>query len=125
MLPSLGAWVATVLTLGLAALVFWVRARGIRYRITTQRIIVERGLLSKRMDQIDLYRINDYTVDRPFLQRVVGTGNLTLETMDKTSREISLTGLPTDVMSLYESLRKATEEEKRRRGVRVVDYEQT
>ncbi len=116
---------ATVLTLGLAALFFWVRARGVRYRITTQRIIVERGLLSKRMDQIDLYRINDYTVDRPFLQRVVGTGNLKLETMDKTSRELSLNGLPTDVMSLYESLRKATEEEKRRRGVRVVDYEQT
>ena len=123
-LPSLSAWVVSVLTLGIAALVFWVRARAVRYRITTQRIIVERGLLSKRMDQIDLYRINDYIVDRPFMQRVVGTGNLTLETMDKTSREISLSGLPTDVMALYENLRKATEEEKRRRGVRLIDYDQ-
>lgn len=123
-LPSLGAWVLAVLTLGIAALIFWFRARSVRYRITTQRVIVERGLLSKHMDQVDLYRITDYVVDRPILQRMVGTGNLTVETMDKTSRELTMTGLATDVVALYESLRKATEEEKRRRGVRLVDYDQ-
>ena len=123
-LPSLGAWLVAIVTLGIGALVYWLRARGVRYRITTQRVIVERGILSKRMDQIDLYRINDYVVDRPLMQRIVGTGNLTLEAMDKTSRELTLRGLPTDVVALYEALRKATEDEKRRRGVRVVDYEQ-
>ena len=30
----------------------------------------------------------------------------------------------TDVMALYEQLRVATEKEKRRRGVRVVDYDE-
>ena len=125
MLPSLGAWLLAIVTVGLAAIYFAVRARSIRYRITTQRVIVERGLLSKRMDQVDLYRINDYVVERPAMQRIVGTGNLVLETMDKTSRELALVGLPTDVVALYESLRKATEDEKRRRGVRVVDYEST
>ena len=124
-LPSLGAWLVAILTLGLAAIYFFVRARSISYRVTTQRVIVEQGLFSKRMDQVDLYRINDYVVERPFAQRLVGTGNLTLETMDKTSRELSLVGLRTDVVALYESLRKATEEEKRHRSVRVVDYEQT
>ena len=123
-LPSLGALLIAIVTLGIAALYFFVRARSINYRVTTQRIIVERGLFSKRMDQVDLYRINDYVVERPFLQRVVGTGNLTLETMDKTSRELTLAGLPTDVVALYESLRKATEEEKRARNVRVIDNEQ-
>lgn len=123
-LPSLGAWVLAILTLGIAALFFWFRARGIRYRITTQRVIVERGLLSKHMDQVDLYRITDYVVDRPFLQRIVGTGNITIETMDKTSREVSMKALATDVVALYEALRKATEDEKRRRGVRLVDYDQ-
>jgi uncharacterized membrane protein YdbT with pleckstrin-like domain len=122
-LPSIGAWVITLLTLGLAAIVYFLRARSVRYRITTQRVIVERGVFSKRMDQVDLYRINDYVVERPFMQRIVGTGNLTLETMDKTSRELAIVGLKTDVMALYEGLRKATEEEKRRRNTRVVDYE--
>lgn len=123
-LPSLGAWLLAVVTLGLAALVLFIRSRGVHYRITTQRVIVERGLFGKRMDQIDLYRINDYVVERPFMQRIVGTGNLTLETMDKTSRELAMPGLPTDVVALYETLRKATEDEKRRRGVRLVDYDQ-
>lgn len=123
-LPSFGAWLLAIVTVGLAALYFLFQSRAVRYRITTQRVIVERGLFSKRMDQVDLYRINDYVVERPAMQRMVGTGNIILETMDKTSRELSLFGLPTDVMALYEALRKATEDEKRRRGVKVVDYEQ-
>jgi uncharacterized membrane protein YdbT with pleckstrin-like domain len=123
-LPSIGAWLITVLTLGLGALYFWLRAIGTTYKVTTQRVIVERGLLSKRLDQIDLYRIHDYVVERPFGQRLAGTGNLVLQTVDRTTPAIRLGGIATDVVQLYERLRKATEVEKRRRGVRVLDADQ-
>ncbi len=112
-----------VLTLGLAALYFLVRQKSKHYRVTTERIVVEHGLLSKRMEQIDIYRINDYVVERPFLQRMMGTGNIVLNAMDASTPQVRLDGLKTDVLQLYESLRKATEVEKKRRGVRVVDYE--
>jgi uncharacterized membrane protein YdbT with pleckstrin-like domain len=120
-LPSLGAWLLTVLTLGLAALWFWLRSVGVRYKVTTQRVIVETGLLSKRMDQIDLYRIHDYVVERPFGQRLAGTGNLVLQTVDRTTPAVRLGNIATDVVQLYERLRVATETEKRKRGVRVLD----
>lgn len=123
-LPSIGAWLLTVLTLGLAALWFWARASAVRYKVTTQRVIVESGILSKRMDQIDLYRIHDYTVERPFGQRLAGTGNLVLQTADRSTPAIRIGGVHTDVVQLYEKLRKATESEKRRRGVRVLDADQ-
>jgi uncharacterized membrane protein YdbT with pleckstrin-like domain len=123
LIPSLGALMITVLTLGLALIVFAIRRRSTHYRITTERVVVERGLFNKRIDQIDIYRINDYVVDLPFSQRLMGTGNLVLEAMDKTTPHIHLTGLGTDVRVLYEELRKATEVQKRARGVRVVDYE--
>lgn len=122
-LPGLGAVVLAVLTLGLYAVVAWVRARGTHYKITSQRIVVERGIFSKRMEQIDLYRVVDYVVDRPFGQRMMGTGNLVLEAMDKTTPELRIDAIKTDVVGLYERLRFATEQEKRRRGVRVVDAE--
>jgi len=123
MVPSVGALLIAIVTLGLALIVFYFRARGRHYRITTQRVVVERGVLSKKLDQIDLYRINDYVVERPFGQRLLGTGNLIIEALDKTTPELRIDGLATDVVALYEALRKATESEKRHRGVRLVDFE--
>jgi hypothetical protein len=75
------------------------------------------------MEQVDLYRISDYTVERPFGQRLVGTGNILLKTFDKTTPEVALGGLKTDVIALYEKLRAATEVDRKKRGVRMVDYE--
>ena len=118
-------WVllGSILTLGIYFLISWVRAKGTSYRVTTRRIVTESGLLSKKLEQIDLYRISDYTVARPFSQRLVGTGNLLLKTVDKTTPELNLVALKTDVVALYERLRAATEADKQRRGVRLVDYE--
>ncbi len=121
--PNLGSLVLAVLTLGLATVYFMIRQKSRHYRVTSERIVVENGLLSKRMDQIDIYRINDYVVERPFSQRLMGTGNIVLNAMDASTPQMRLDGLKTDVRELYESLRKATEVEKKRRGVRVVDYE--
>jgi uncharacterized membrane protein YdbT with pleckstrin-like domain len=122
-LPSLGHWLLAVCTFGVYGIYAWAQAKATSYRITTQRIVVERGLFSKRMEQIDLYRVVDYVVERPFSQRIVGTGNITLEAMDKTTPELKIFGLRTDMMALYERLRIATESEKQRRGVRVMDVE--
>ena len=122
-LPGVGSLVICVLTLGLALIVFFVRSRSKFFRITTERVVVEHGLFSKRMEQVDLYRIVDYIVDRPFGQRVLGTGNLILEAMDSSTPALRLEALPTDVVRLYEALRAATEEQRRVRGVRVVDYD--
>jgi len=114
-------WMA--LTIGVFAAFAWFRSRAVHYRVTSQRVVVERGLLSKRMDQLDLYRVVDFAVERPLGQRIVGTGNLILESIDKTSPEIRIQGIRTDVVALYEKLRTCTEVEKQRRNVRLLDVE--
>ena len=121
--PGVGALLLVVLTLGLAWIYLWLRARGISHRVTTKRVVTERGLLSKRLEQIDVYRIKDYVVERPFGQRLLGTGNLRLLTMDPTTPNVELRDLSTDVVALYEQLRAAAEAERARRGVRIVDNE--
>ena len=123
LVPSVGALCLAIITLGLWLIPLWWHARGIRYRVTTRRIVVETGVLSQRLEQVDLYRINDYAADRPFSQRLLGTGNLLLKTADKSTPEIALRALKTDVVALYERLRAATETDKRRRGVRMIDNE--
>jgi uncharacterized membrane protein YdbT with pleckstrin-like domain len=120
---GLGGLLLALLTLGVSLLVAFIRTRGIHYKITSQRIVIEQGVFSKRMEQVDLYRVIDYVVERPLGQRIMGTGNIVLEAMDKTTPEIRIDGIRTDVVALYERLRYATEQEKRRRGVRVIDAE--
>jgi uncharacterized membrane protein YdbT with pleckstrin-like domain len=112
---------SAIITVGLTLLYYWLRSRATHYRVTSQRIVVETGILNKRLDQIDLYRIHDYVVERPLGQRMMGTGNISLSTQDRSTPALQLTGLATDVVQLYERLRQATEDEKRRRGVRVLD----
>ena len=123
LVPGLGSLILAILTLGLSVIVAWFRTRGVHYKITSQRVVIEQGVFSKRMEQLDLYRVVDYVVERPFGQRIMGTGNIILEAMDKTTPEIRITAIKTDVVSLYEKLRYATEQEKRKRGVRVLDIE--
>lgn len=119
---SIWSYFLALLTLGLIVLVYWLQARGSHYKITSQRIVVETGVFSKKLQQLDLYRITDYVVERPFGQRLAGTGNLIVQAMDETTPKVRLDGLKTDVVALYEKLRAATEASKRARGVRVVDY---
>jgi uncharacterized membrane protein YdbT with pleckstrin-like domain len=121
LLPSAFDYLWAVLSLGLFALYrFWV-VSGIHYKVTTRRIVVEMGVLSKKMEQVDLYRIADYAVERPFGQRLVGTGNITFETLDKSDSHLTIREIQTDVVALYEAVRKATEEDRKRRGVRVLE----
>jgi uncharacterized membrane protein YdbT with pleckstrin-like domain len=123
LVPGLGALLIAIVTLGVALLVFWFRSRGTHYRITTQRIVVDHGVFSKRLEQVDLYRIRDYTVERPFGQRLLGTGNILIEAMDSSTPTLRIFGLRANVVELYERLRIATEADRRMRGVRLIDYE--
>lgn len=120
---SIGTVGLSIITAGIAALGYWLHALGRQYRITTHRIIFEQGILSKRLEQIDLFRVVDFVVERPFGQRLMGTGNLIIQSMDKSMPYLKIRGIKTDVRDLYEQLRVATESEKRRHGVRLVDYE--
>jgi uncharacterized membrane protein YdbT with pleckstrin-like domain len=124
LVKSLGELALAVVTLGIWLAVLWWRSRGRHYRVTTRRVVVETGILSKRLEQVDLYRVNDYTVLRPLGQRLMGTGTLVLRTLDKASPEVTLDGIKSDVVALYERVRVATEAEKAKRGgVRLMEVE--
>src|SRR6187402_3358341 len=47
-----------VFTLGIAWLIYWLRSLSTTYEITTQRVMVERGLFSKLKENVELFRID-------------------------------------------------------------------
>ncbi len=81
-----GGWYVTAL-LALAqavAIVFgYLRLRATLYTITNQRVIVERGLLSKSLSEIDLRTIDDTQFFQTLTDRMLGIGNVILISSDK------------------------------------------
>src|SRR5690349_17283169 len=71
LVPSIGGLILAIFSLGLWLLPLYWRSLAVRYRVTTRRVVVETGVFSKRLEQVDLYRVSDYTVERPFGQRLM------------------------------------------------------
>lgn len=118
LLYNLGAYVVTVLTLGLALLYFWLRRRTIRYRITTQRVQIERGILSKTLNNVELFRIDDYEILRPLGMRIVGHAELRLKSSDRNAGTLYIKGIP-DIERIAEELRQCVIRERQRQNIKV------
>ena len=90
--------------------------------ITTERIRVTQGMLSKRVDELELYRVRDHTFIQPFALRIFGCGNLVLNTADLTTPVVTLSAIPSDPR-LRDELRRAIEECRDRKRARVSEIE--
>jgi uncharacterized membrane protein YdbT with pleckstrin-like domain len=118
LLYSLGAYAAVLFTAGLALLYLWIRRSTVRYRITTQRIQIERGILSRTLNTVELFRIDDYEIRSPLGMRMVGHAELRLISSDRNAGDLRIKGIP-NVRQIAEELRKGVLRERQRRGIRV------
>jgi uncharacterized membrane protein YdbT with pleckstrin-like domain len=78
-------WVVTgviVLVQLIALAISWIRLRSTRYTLTNQRVIVETGILSKTVDEIDMRYVADTQFMQTFPQRILGIGNVTVISSD-------------------------------------------
>ncbi len=71
----------------------FIRVFSTRYRLTTQRLFIERGILSQTVDQTELVRVDDVRVHKPFLDRLFGVGSVGVVSTDATDREIAVEGI--------------------------------
>jgi membrane protein YdbS with pleckstrin-like domain len=103
-------------TLGIAWLVYWVRSLSIHYRITTQRIQVEHGLLSTMKDNVELFRIDHFDVHKPLGMRLIGESVLHLRSSDPHFPTVIVQGVP-NLEQLADTLRECSLRERTRRRV--------
>jgi hypothetical protein len=113
---SVGQWFVVALTLGIGYLVYWVKSHTIEFEITNQRIRIERGLLSQTKDNIELFRIDDYDIFKPFGMRLLGNCKLHLRSSDPSFPSVFLYGIP-DLEKLADTLRDYSLRERMRRKV--------
>jgi membrane protein YdbS with pleckstrin-like domain len=94
----------------------FIRSRGIHYEITTQRIKLERGLLSKVQESLELFRVDHFELRKPFGQRLLGQAELHLFSSDAELENFFIYGVP-NLQSLSDTLRDCQLRERARRGL--------
>ncbi len=115
---SLGRVCLAVLTLGIAWVVFKIKAVTTKYTFSTQRIQIETGVFSKKKSIVELFRVDDFDLEYPFSMRIRGYGFMRVRSSDRETPDIIIKGLR-NIDEVYETLRKATLFERERRGVTV------
>jgi uncharacterized membrane protein YdbT with pleckstrin-like domain len=83
---------------------------------------VTTGLLSRHTNEIELYRVRDYSVVEPFWLRLVGCGNIVLVTADRSTSQFVLRAVP-HAAKLKDEIRTHTERMRIRRGVRDLEID--
>jgi len=70
-------FVVTVVGLRVARLVWrGLALRSHRYRLSNQRLLVETGVLSKTINELDMRTVDDVTLQQTAVQRLVGVGEI-------------------------------------------------
>ncbi|HCL5581103.1 TPA: PH domain-containing protein [Citrobacter freundii] len=92
----------------------------IRYEITTERIRFYRGVLNRKMDETELYRVRDYSIRRPFYLLIFRLAILHVDTQDVRQRTINMVGIR-NAENVLSALREQVESSRARKGVRDID----
>jgi membrane protein YdbS with pleckstrin-like domain len=94
--------------------------RSVRYRISNYRIDFERGILSRNIDTLELWHVEDISLHQSLLDRVLGVGKITVISHDDTNPKLHLDNLPRP-KELFDSLKQRIISVKRQRGVIKMD----
>ncbi len=91
------------------------------YLVTTERIKIVRGLLSRDVENFELIRIQDIDYKQGINERIFGIGDIMIRGHDASDPEILLrnVGDPEDV---YEILRKAWLDARKRHGLEFREF---
>ncbi len=110
------AGVGLAIIVVLILLLKMIRLKMMYYEVTAEQIEYSRGVLNRRVDNIDMFRVIDLRLRRSLLDCIVGVGTVGLITTDKTDPEFTFEKIRRP-RKLYDVIKKASLEADRRNGV--------
>jgi uncharacterized membrane protein YdbT with pleckstrin-like domain len=94
-----------------------------RYELTTERLKIVNGVINQHIDEVELYRVKDVLMVRPWWMRITGLATLHLETSDRSLPQLIVPAIQGGA-ELREQLRKQVEFQRDRKRVRETDFEE-
>jgi uncharacterized membrane protein YdbT with pleckstrin-like domain len=123
---SLAGWGTLLLCLvGVGLLIVlakWIENVATTYELTEDRLIIRRGIFSKSVDEVELYRVKDIRLFYSMIAGWAGIGTITLTSSDETTRGGAL--VLRDVAEATrrrELLRDLVDKARQKRRVREID----
>ena len=115
-LPLTALAVPVALLLSLILLYRFVYLRRIRYRIGTEQLVSEHGIIRRKVDYMELYRIVDFQEHQSLLQQLFGLKTVSIFSMDRNTPRLDLIGIrrSNDIVTL---IRERVEYNKRKKGI--------
>lgn len=104
------------------AFVKWLQVKFQRYELTTERLRLRKGVLSRKTDEIELYRVKDYVLHEPFALRLWGLGDIALTTTDDANPSVLLKAIG-EPEALRDQIRKHVELRREAKRVRITEME--
>ncbi|MBN1126627.1 MAG: PH domain-containing protein [Sedimentisphaerales bacterium] len=90
--------------------------KSIYYEVTVDRIEWGRGLLHRKMDNLDMFRVIDLKMERSIWDRLLGIGTIQLKSRDESDPDFEFIKVR-GCRYLYDVVKKASLEADKRRGV--------
>ncbi len=100
----------------------WLVVKMTTYELTTERLRTRYGVLNRKTDELELYRVRDYKFDQPLYLRLFSLGNIIMETSDRSHPTVVIRAIPNGEQ-LREQLRTHVEACRVAKRVREVDFE--
>jgi len=91
----------------------------VKYVLYKDRFKVETGVFSKKIDYLELYRVEDLSSTQPFLLRILGLEHITLYTSDVSTPQVNIIGIKKS--GVINILRKNSERMRDIKRVRVFE----
>ena len=91
-----------------------------RYRLSEDRIFVEKGFINIHVEEVLLYRVRDLELQLKLTQRIFGVGTVCVHSSDKTAPDLYLLNVkhPREVKEL---IFRQVEQEKDQRRMRTME----
>jgi uncharacterized membrane protein YdbT with pleckstrin-like domain len=90
--------------------------RSIKFRVTNTVIETERGIISKSIDVLQLWRCRDVRYRQNLIDRILGIAHVEVFAQDATTPHLEIRGMPAS-RQLFENLRDSIEIQRQHRNV--------
>ncbi len=112
-------WVFTVCTLGIFLIALYLKRIYRTYVLTNQRLIVISGIISKNVDEIELFRIIDSSAEQSLIDIWANIGTIYVNSTDLTGR-IRMVKIPNPHF-VRDSMRQAYTLARQKKGTVVLE----
>ncbi len=124
-MAGLGTLLLCLVGVGLVIIAIrWFQNIATQYELTDQRLIIRTGILNKKIDEIELYRVKDVTVAYSLINQWADIGAITISSSDPTTQggSIVLRDIPR-ARAIREEMRKLVDAARQARRVRELDVD--